>query len=411
MKKILLSIVVLSLFMVSSSFALTNKESEVIDRALQRRIQKQPTASLITSIQAVLSRIDTIQMTARMTEKTAEIFSMIEQKLISIEENMQGITANTVTNTSMPSSQTIQNTTDTSVVLLAWTSSEAFWHIEFSTRYEAMIIKELRIQASTDTITEYVSELWLYDETWKLIGTTLVSWKEILFSALNTELQPGSHDRYIALRSTNPDQYTNSNSTNFTLQLQGILAQWSTSRREVSALYSNQLSPTITITPMAIERVSFLEQWNGIYTNTSLQAGWDTTLGIIAITASDSTSKRSDALILDQLSVWVQDNTTAKTVANNLFLERLDTADGKIYGNNNNSTVTFSLNEEIQEQQTAIFRIGSTITLDSNTREQVQVALKNLKTGWILYHPIGSNQQLATIKQYAREIFGTTISE
>lgn len=162
---------------------------------------------------------------------------------------------------------------------------------------------------------------------------------------------------------------------------------------------------------MAIERVSFLEQWNGIYTNTSLQAGWDTTLGIIAITASDSTSKRSDALILDQLSVWVQDNTTAKTVANNLFLERLDTADGKIYGNNNNSTVTFSLNEEIQEQQTAIFRIGSTITLDSNTREQVQVALKNLKTGWILYHPIGSNQQLATIKQYAREIFGTTISE
>ena len=85
--------------------------------------------------------------------------------------------------------------------------------------------------------------------------------------------------------------------------------------------------------------------------------------------------------MLDQLSVWVQDNTTAKTVANNLFLERLDTTGTKIYGNNNSSTVTFLLDEEIQEQQTAIFKIGSTITLDTNTREQVQVALKNLKTG------------------------------
>jgi hypothetical protein len=86
----------------------------------------------------------------------------------------------------------------------------------------------------------------------------------------------------------------------------------------------NNTSPTITISPIGIGTVQFIDNRNG-YRADSYLANAETTLGIVEIGSPFVANRTEEDIVLDTLSIHITDNTASRQVASNLRLERLDT--------------------------------------------------------------------------------------
>lgn len=95
------------------------------------------------------------------------------------------------------------------------------------------------------------------------------------------------------------------------------------SRTTVSPAVQDNISPTITLSPVGVDSVQFIDNRNGYRADSYLSSS-QTTLGIVEITTPEVVSRFDQNIVLDTLTVRVSDNTIARQVANNLRIERLD---------------------------------------------------------------------------------------
>lgn len=91
----------------------------------------------------------------------------------------------------------------------------------------------------------------------------------------------------------------------------------------MSPSLQDNFSPSLTISPVGIGTVQFIDTRNG-YTADRYLSSSETTLGIVEITTPNVVSRYDQNIVLDTLTVRVSDNTIARQVANNLRIERLD---------------------------------------------------------------------------------------
>jgi hypothetical protein len=425
---ILFSIVISSsISATNASSTFTETEQNLIDSVITRWHARQPADLLATRTQAIIDRINNLQERGRFTEKAAMLLNYIEIRLTNILNALENkpliptspiypsdpSLPNTPNSGTFPSTMTIPERFDTSPLVIAWTTSPLFWEIRYSVTSEPMIITDVVLQASRDTINDYVAEFALYDESGRFIAKTTNSGRTVRFNALDLRRETGSQRFYVAVSTYGVDNMYSTAPVNFTLSLQSIVADWVYSNSMITPNLQNNISPTITISPVGIDTVQFISTWNGYAADSYLVNG-ETTLGILEITTPDVDSMYTQDISLLTLTVQVADNTTARQLANNLRLERLDNrSTNSIQGTVQGNTVTFQLanlgDNTIEQGNDAIFRFFANIPLDNNTRESVQLRITNLKNGGLTYRLDGTNESITTIQQSAWEIFGPQI--
>ena len=432
MKKLFL--LVASIFLISSAVdvthALTSEEQNIVDRVITRWHARQPADLLVPRTQAILDRIDDIQERARLTPEASMLLNYVEIRLTNILNALANkpliptsSSSTTTTNPTVPQSNSFPSTLpiparfDTNPLIIAGNTSSLLREIKYSVNGEPMIITELHLTANRDTINNRVREFALYDENWTFVATTTSDWRSVNFDALNFRREIGAHRFYLALLPYTSSELYTVNSVSFTLSLQDLYAEWVYSNDTIRPSLQNTSSPTITISPIGIGTVQFIDNRNG-YRADSYLANAETTLGIVEIGSPFVANRTEEDIVLDTLSIHITDNTASRQVASNLRLERLDTPwSSNIAGSVQGNIVTFQLSSlgseyNVMEQgQSAVFRISAYIQLDNWSYESVQINIPNLKNGWLTYHLEGSNETITTIQQAEWEIFGDRISD
>jgi hypothetical protein len=425
---ILFSIVISSsLFSVHASFdTFTTTEQNLIDRVVTRWHARQPADQLAARTQTILDRINDLQERARFTERVAAVLNYVEIRLTNILNALENkpliptspndpSTPTTPNSGTFPSMMTIPERFDSSPLIIAWTTSPLFWEIRYSVSSEPMIITEVTLQASRDNINDYVAEFALYDDDWKFIAKTTNNGRTIEFDSLDLRRETWSHRFYVAVTTYDVDDMYSTAPVNFTLSLQSMAAEWVYSNSTITPNLQNNVSAAVTISPVGVDTVQFISTWNGYRADSYLVNG-ETTLGILEITTPDVDSMYTQDITLQTLTVQVTDNTTARQVANNLRLERLDLqSTNSIQGTVQGNTVTFQLanlgNNTIEQGNDAIFRFFANIPLNNNANESVQLRITNLKNGALTYRLDGTNESITTIQQAQWEVFGPQITD
>lgn len=409
--------------------ALTPEEQNTVDRIITRRHAHQPASVLAVRTQKILDRVNEIQQRARLTAEAWALLNYVEIRLTNILNALENKPlipiSSTPTDTILPAWQITFPTTlsvperiDTNPLLIWWTVSPLFREIEYSVTLEPMSITDVTFQVNHDLIENRVREFALYDEHWKFISsTTPTNWRTITFDNLNLRREIGSHSFYLSvLTHSNDDAYTSS-PVNFTLSLDTIWAKWFYSNDTIRASHQTNNSPSITISPVGMGTVQFVDAWNWYHPDTYLTYS-ETILGLLEITTPLIQSNYHQNILLDTLTIHLTDNTVTRQVANNLRLERLDIQwSTPLVGNVQWNDITFPLssrgndNNRIEQWQKAYFRVFADIALNNWIYESVQISVPNLKNGWITYHLEGTSEIIATIQQEEWEIFGDRIGE
>jgi len=432
MKRFLLGTIML--FIVTSSIAhveaFTTEEQNIVDRVVTRRHARQPASVLESRTQKILDRINDLQMRARLTVEAAEILNYVEIRLTNIINALQGkalipTTANTtttiypdVTSSTFPSKLTTPQRLDNNSLIIAGTTSPLFQEIRYSVSTEPMVITNVTLQTSRDNIQDRVQEFALYDENGNFIASTISNGRLVNFNYLNLRREPWTYRFYVALHARSIDDMYTSSAINFSLSLQTISAEWVYSQKTISPnIQSSNTSTAVTISPVWIDTVQFIDTRNGYQTDTYL-SNWENTLGILELTTPNVQSRYQQDLILDTIKIEVYDNTSARQLAYNLRMYRLDDqSNNAIAWTVQGSTVTFSLwsawmSNLIQQGQSAIFRFTANLSLDNNVGESVQLTIRDLKNGWITYHHLQwTNETITTVQQRNWEIFGQRVSD
>lgn len=171
----------------------------------------------------------------------------------------------------------------------------------------------------------------------------------------------------------------------FTLSAQNIYGEGVYSNSSISSPLQNSSSSTITLSPVGVGTVRFIDERNGYRASSYLSNG-ETTLGILEITTPTITSQYTQNIVFVKLIVRVRDNTTARQVANNLRVARIDSSSSSttsIGGIVEGNTVSFYLDtlpyHTIEQGQNAYFRFTTSTNVDNYGRESVQLSIENLK--------------------------------
>ncbi len=430
MKKLLL--LAATIFLVGSSLnvthALTSDEQNIVDRVITRWHARQPADLLVARTQAILDRIDDIQERARLTPKAGMLLNYVEIRLTNILNALANkplipTSSTTPTNPTIPQNNWFPTTLpiparfDTSPLIIAWTPSPLLWEIEYSVSGEPMIITELHLNANRDTINNRVREFALYDENGTFVASATSDWRSIIFDTLNLRREIWGHSFYLALLPYTSSELYTVNSVSFSMSLRDLYAEWVYSNDSIHPSLQNSTSPNITISPIGIGTVQFIDNRNGYRADTYLTNA-ETVLGIVELESPFVANRTEGDIVLDTLSIHITDNTASRQVASNLRLERLDTPwSNSIAGSVQGNIVTFqlsSLGSEynfMEQGQSAVFRISAYIQLDNGSYESVQINIPNLKNGWLTYHLEGSSETITTIQQAEWEIFGERISD
>ena len=256
---------------------------------------------------------------------------------------------------------------------------------------------------------EYANQIALYDESWAFIASTYITSDTVTFDNLSLEKKPWSHQLYVYLLPIVNDVQTPYPPISFTLSSYWLVAKWAITWSKVTKTWSisTHLVSTVTIAPVAINTVQFVNSWNGYTTNTILTQGQNT-LWLLEITSPTNVNTYSRDIIIDQITVTVNDSTTARNVASLLQIERIDNGSNEtVFGAVNGNTVTFTLNTNsdlstLQQWQNAVYRFVATLSLDPSVRESIELTINNLKNGWVVYHSKETPTAITTIQQRDR---------
>lgn len=421
-KLIIIMLGILSL--VSVTFALTETEENTIDRVITRWHARQPEDKLVWRVNDLLNRINAIQARARLTQTWAEVLNYIEARLMRILNAATGTWTTVVTqnpivyNNAFPSSITIPTQRETKPLLLQWWSATIVAKVDFVVTLEPMIIETVNLYTSNNLLPEYATEMALYDEQWKIVATSTVTSDVISFDNLALEKKPGSHHFYVSLLPWLNDTPTASWPITFTIWSFWLVAKWwiTWSKVTKTAALADSILTTVTIAPVAINTLKFVQNQNGYSSNTSLTE-WQNILWVIEITTPTNRSRWNRTMLIETITVEVSDTTTARNVASLLQIERLDNSSStKIYGTVNGNIVTFYLNTNgalstIEQWQTASYRFVADLDLDSNSRESIELRINNLKNWWITYRDSGVTTPITTIQQWDRQTTSTRLMD
>ncbi len=114
-------------------------------------------------------------------------------------------------------------------------------------------------------------------------------------------------------------------------------------------------------------------------------------------------------MLIETITLEVNDSTTARNVASLLQIERLDNSSStRIFWTVDGNIVTFYLNSNsalstIEQWQTALYRFVADLDLDTTTRESVELRINNLKNWGITYRDSVVTTPITTIQQWDRE--------
>lgn len=233
-------LLIAAVFVAASSFssvhALTSDEQLIVDRVITRWHARQPASLLEGRTQAILTRINDLQQRARLSAEAGALLAYVEIRLTNILNALQNkpllpTSRNpTVPNTTTPYSifprtMTIPERFDTNPLLIAGTPSPLFWEIRYSISLEPMIITDVFLQASRDSINNQVREFALYDDAGIFIASTMSDGRSVDFTNLNFRREAGSHRFYVALLPYSVDDMYTVAPVTFTLSLQNIYAE------------------------------------------------------------------------------------------------------------------------------------------------------------------------------------------
>lgn len=401
--------------LVGFTFALTETEEITIDRVITRWHARQPEDKLVWRLTTLINRINDIQARARLTQKSAEVLNYIEARLLRILNAATGtwtitiIPNHIVYNNNFLNTVTIPTQRETKPLLTLWWTAKPIAKLEYAVSTESMIIETVNIYSSTNQLPKYTEQVALYDELWNFLTSSYVTSDIITFDNLSLEKKPWSHQFYVYLLPSNNNSQTPYTPLTFTIPSFWLIAKGAITWTKINktAMIQNNLISTVTISSVALETVQFVNSWDGYTINTNL-TDWINVLWLLAITTPPNNSIYNRDIILDQITVTVNDATTARNVASLLQIERLDNwSSTSIYGTVNGNTVTFSLNSHnilstLQQWQNALYRFVADLQLDPSIRESIELMLPNLKSWWITYHSKDSNTLITTIQQRDR---------
>lgn len=430
MKHILLSCLALLLIFstLSSTQAFTTEQQNTIDRVITRWHARQPESALASRTQKILDRINDLQTRARLTAEAGALLSYVELRMTNIllaldNKPLLPMTPWTTTpslpasSLTFPATMKIPASFESTNLLIAGSVSPLLREIKYAISTEPMIIDQVVLQASRDDISDRVREFALYDEQGYLVDTAYAVDRTINFDNLNFRRETGSQRFYLALSTYTTDTLSNSTPATFTLSVQDIFAEGVYSQDDIRPTIGSNSSPTFTIAPVGISSVQFVSRWNG-YNTDSYLSNSENTVGILEISTPAVTSKYDQQIVLEDLDVYVADNTVWRQAAANLRLQRIDlsgtqpTIAGSVQWNN----VVFALDSLgdgaiIAQGESAVFRLTTNISLDNSSRESVQISISDLKNGDLTYRQQWSNELITTIQQTEWEIFSPRLSD
>lgn len=400
----------------SVTFALTETEENTIDRVITRWHARQSENQLVWRVNVLLNRINEIQARARLTQTWAEVLNYIEARLMRILNAATGtwtslITENPVVyNNAFPSTITIPTQRETRPLLMLWWEAKPIAKLDFVVNTESMIIETVTVYASSNQLPEYTQQAALYDEWGNFIASSYVTSDTIIFDNLSFERKPWSHQFYVYVLPANNNSYIPYTPITVTISSFGLVAKGAITWSKITktALINSNIVTTATIAPVAIDTVQFVNTTNG-YSMSTFLSQWTNTLWLLSITTPANNSIYSRDIIIDHITVTVNDATTARNIASILKIERLDNwSNVSLYGTANGNTVTFTINTNstlstLQQWQKALYRFVANIQLDPAIHESIELMILNLKNWWITYHSKDSTTPITTIQQWDRE--------
>lgn len=412
------------LSLLSVTFALTETEQNTIDRVITRWHARQPENVLVWRINTLLNRINTIQATARLSQTWAEVLNYIEARLMRIMNAATGtwttVTTpnNVVYNNAFSNPIALPTQRETRPLILIWWPATLVAKIDFVVTWEPMIIETVNLYSSNSLLPEYVNEMALYDQQWRIVATTTVTSEVITFNTLSLEKQPWSHEFYIAALPWSNDAQTSRAPINFTISSFGLVAKWwiTWSKVTKTAAITNNALASVTIAPVVINTLNFVDNRYEYNSNNLLTEGQNV-LWVIEITTPTKQSLWNRTIQIETITVTVNDSTTARNVASLLQIERVDNGSNtKIYWTVNGNIVTFSLTSNstlstIDQWQTVLYRFVADLDLDPTTRESVELEINNLKNWWITYRDATTNASIETIQQRDRVTASARITD
>jgi len=408
-----------------------------LDNFIDTRSDSHTTQWLKTRIPNVLQRIDYLQTHRTLDQKMGAVLGYVEYKLTLLYAQIAPNQSDYYTSNSTyspyntyspytPNINPLSTYLPTTIsrptrfaqdqLLVGGLSSVLNQQFEFSVSSEPMRISSFTLRSNISNLDEVLDEVGLYDENGRLIATATPINNLVTFRNINTQLEIGSHEWYLAaLPQLIGRNYPGVMST-FTLSYNSIDAEGIYTRRAITPTIQTTVSTTITVAPVAITEVRFVNSRSSYHTDNYLIDG-QTTLALLELETADTTN--TDAArgystnidtVLNTLTVVVNDNTRAGDVAQRLRLQRIDTNSSTIAGSVNGNTVTFYLNqlgssrEYIDAGDTAVFRITADINLDSSRSESVQLRIINLQNGGITYHSSDDTSTIDLTQQWESEI-------
>lgn len=322
-----------------------------LDKFIDTRADNHTTSRLKVNIPTILKRVDYLQTHRTLDQKMGAVLGYIEYKLTLLYAQVAPNQSTYYTSTSSyppytnpyytPNTNSLSTYLPTTIarptqfspdqLLVGGLSSVLNQQFEFSVSGEPMRISSFTLRSNTSNLDDVIDEMGLYDEQGRILATATPINNLVTFRNINVQLDLGSHTRYLAaLPHLIGHNYPGVMST-FTLDYDDIDAEGIYTRRAVTPSIQTDIDTTITVAPVAITEARFVTARSSYRTDNYLLDG-QTTLALLELDTADTS--RTDAAggyrtnidtVLDTLTIVVNDNTTARNVAQRLRLQRIDT--------------------------------------------------------------------------------------
>ncbi len=377
---------IMSLASARANSDLTASQIHMVEQAVDKKISENLNKLNQDSIHTILTKIDTIQMTARLTQLASYTLEYLEY---SLKELLEPIVINTSGMINFSTGNQPTNNQQISIInpwlsyirgpktILAGQESQIVARYELSALYEDILVKDFVISSSYP-IDEVIESVQIYNNS----GVKIAQWypvqNQIIFNNQDILLHQGSHAWYMTI--TPRKVWYNGSSLsniNYQLQLSITRAIGQTSTDQVSITTSSQTSDSITIYPFIFTAATLTNNRNGNTTDLLLNNGV-TRVAILrfSINTSKNTTTNNQSLkaILSEVSLALGNN-IAGTI-NTITIRNINgwTA---VNGIINNGKVTFPLTTMPVGERTleSLSEQGFLIMVDANLSANMSESL------------------------------------
>ena len=332
----------------------------------------------------------------------------IDMNIEESEEDNDNSSTNSSSNANSSSSNTSSSTNISPTTYEEWAKNIRMWELsdlvvkyEVVANLEDIIVEEYSVVANSSSLQEIIEIIYIYNEDGELIDSGRPRNGIVTFNEEFT-LERWDNDLYLAFLPREEQENNMQEEFTFTLELEELSS--STNWTEIDGFDVPNTEDTITITAATLTSwwIRLLESYNQWFVDKKMFSQARTDLAIISVEFTENDPDND--ILMEELSLTLQDNTVAWDVHTTLQLTRIDSFSSSIDIDRKNwDIVTFNLSDLWSKRAvtngSAVFLITWVPLLDSTTSESITIELNTSATeNWIITYSTEEDSSIITTK-------------